>query len=130
MVRLHNRAQNRAKKIYDGADTPPSRPLPDGKVRCPSCGQVTSLTPRGHLRRHDDGAGVECPQRVWRGERDGPVPKAPPVVIPPMGSPPGSGAKPKPKPTKPGGPRMCQLCEERPVTGERRYCGRCAATRR
>lgn len=105
------------------ATEPP--PLVEGKVRCPACRNLTSLTPRGRLRRHRDLFGLDCPN-TGTGE---PVTldEVPDVVIPDASAP---VARP-PRPDEKKASRLdvgstCQGCGKW-IPGERRLCGRCYA---
>lgn len=111
MPRLRTSLQIRRRKpIYKG--TPfPLTVLADGQVRCPSCNQPVTLTPSGRLRKHGDREGADCPQRLHEGRPLDDGITFPPVVVD--------------RPTPTG---CCHDCD-RPVTGERLYCGRCLAVR-
>lgn len=107
----------RAKKILAGSyGERTAAPLKPGQVRCALCGRGTTLTPNGKLRAHRDADGVACPHRPQGFEPSGTF-VAPPVVLP-----------------TPHGERFlpatgrCHECDK-PITGERRYCGRCLARR-
>lgn len=82
MVRYrHDKNQRRANRRipWQGQE----KPLPQGKVRCGSCQQPAGLTPNKHLRAHDDGAGVPCPNRISGLEEQFDLQDMPPVKIRP-----------------------------------------------
>jgi len=114
MTRYHNDSRSMA------SARPIERPrndVPDGKVRCPACESVAALTRAGWLWPHRTPRGEECPQRLT-----GDAPKVvldEPLPVPALEAP--SGLRLSPNGT-------CHECG-RPVSGERRYCGRCAARR-
>lgn len=84
-------------------------PLKPGQERCPACQQGASVTSSGRLHAHRDADGLDCPQRL----RDGtPVhlDEVPAVALPEKRT------------------GRCHTCD-RPVSGERHYCGPCLSKR-
>lgn len=99
--------------------------LKPGQVHCRVCRQATTLTSTGIYRRHCDLFGNPCgarsPQASVRLEA------VPDVVIPDERKTVDATAQRPPQASK--GPRAhgaCQDCDAF-VSGERRYCGKCAA---
>lgn len=115
--------------------------LRPGQVRCPVCRNGAGKTLNGNLRQHTDLFGHRCYNRST-GEPTGI--ETPAVVIPERPTPPPPAPRQESqqprrrgKPYRQAGPgdgRIRQVtgyCHEcgRPVSGERRYCGPCLATR-
>lgn len=90
-------------------------PLKDGQARCGTCRNGASLTPSGGLRRHSDLFGHPCFNRAPEGAVLG-LAELPPVLLP------GGGTNHLPV------TGACHECN-RPVSGERRFCGPCLARR-
>lgn len=96
------------------------RPLKTGA--CPSCFRVIAVNPSGLRRQHRDDNRVVClgsgvrvvPERV-----PAEVLSAARIVIP----------KGRPEQRRPSPTGRCHECDRR-ITGERLYCGPCAAGRR
>lgn len=118
---------NRRVKIYAGV-TPGQEPLPEGKVRCPSCGRPVKVNPNGRITAHNDRDKFPCPHR-WYGK---PVEltEIPPVNLPP------APKEPAPRvyvPRAPDDPTRqvtghCHTCDKRVPWG-RLFCGQCLRKR-
>lgn len=106
-------------------------PIPDGKVRCPSCRNAVTPTTTGRLRAHRDLFDNPCPNRST-GDRVE-LTEVPEVVLPPTPIPPTPRRRAAPVPDvavdtvmrrSPDG--SCFDCGKRIPPG-RRLCGRCYA---
>lgn len=113
------------------------KPLEPGA--CPQCSRVIGITPSGRRRMHRDLEGRDCTGSGVRvGEEAVPaeVLSAARIVVPerrqPVREKPGADprerARPKRALTKPSPTGHCHTCD-RAITGERIYCGPCAAAR-
>lgn len=129
MARIrHQRASQERRKaagqFFVKPSESPLKPLAEGQVRCDVCEQPAHLTSRGNLRPHPALGGEPCPNRThetpvefdrelaeqMRLEADRPLVRAPET-----------GVRLSPRGT-------CYGCE-RPVSGERTYCGQCLRRR-
>ena len=59
------------------------KPLEDGKVRCPGCSAVVTLTPNKRLRAHRAPSGEDCAVRAYG--RPVKLDELPPVIFPKNG---------------------------------------------
>ena len=89
----------------------PAPDVPEGRLRCEVCRNHASLTPRGNLYAHRDLFGYPC------GNKRPPGAVVQPVAVPPLLD--GGVLSPKGR---------CYECD-RPVSGERKFCGQCLRKR-